>query len=174
MAKNIHDAVPEEIVVGARWWRSQISKSDAVTSAQADLFFESLVATVSASIKGHWYPEEPLRGQAYRAISLDTMNEVDAVLVKSAHRAGVTLERCFPSTIEHIIMWIDPGEVVIKIYDDKRHAIEETIFERSYNSLNARSEQTYSLAALTRRLMASQAQEEHDFYGSTEGVSVQS
>jgi len=176
MAKSASDKqVPEEVVMGARWWRAQIGKGENVTTSQADLFCEALIHQLEKHIRGHWYPEEPLRGQAYRAISLDTMNEVDASLVRSARRAGVQLERCFPDTIEHIIMWIDPGEVVIKIYDDKRHAVEETIFERSYNSLNARSDQTYSLAALTRRLMASQPPEEHDgFYGSVEGVSVQS
>ena len=73
-------------------------------------------------------------------------------------------------------MWVDPGasaqfhrfffcflifvllqgEVVIKIYSDQRHAVEETIYERSYNSYSAKREQTYSLAALTQRLVTMQ------------------
>lgn len=50
-------------------------------------------------------------------------------------------------------MWVDPGEVVIRIYNDKSRAIEDVIFEKSYNSLAQHPMQTYSLSALTERLM---------------------
>lgn len=60
-------------------------------------------------------------------------------------------------TAPHLIR---AGEVIIKIYSDQRHAIEETVYERSYNSLNpVKVEQTYSLSALTQRLMSAQVRQ---------------
>jgi len=177
MSKAHADAVPEEIVVGARWWRNQVGKCDKVSDERADLFFEALIPLMCSRFGGHWYESEPLRGQAYRAISLDTMNEVDAVLSKASQRAGIDLYDCFPEPIEHVIMWVDPGEVVVKIFSDQRHGVEETIYERSYNSYDQKREKSYSLAALTTRLVSMQPPtDEHDgFYALTsDGVPVQS
>jgi len=60
------DTVPEEVVQAARWWRNQVAKAAGVTKERADIFFESLVRLIANSVRGHWYEDEPLRGQAFR------------------------------------------------------------------------------------------------------------
>ena len=37
--------------------------------------------------KGHWYPEEPHRGCAYRAL-LSTVNSIDPLLLRAAESTG--------------------------------------------------------------------------------------
>jgi len=130
--------VPYEIVVAATWWRHVVVKHKDITPNKADKFYDALIALLSERLFSHWYPEEPLKGQAYRSISFDTMNGVDSVLMKACTGAQISfssLRTMFPATIEHVIMWINPGEVVLKVYSNSpRRSQEEILYERTYNS----------------------------------------
>src|SRR3546814_9953973 len=62
------DRVPEELVVAGLWWRSQLLRHDSIRCRpeSAEIFFDQFVGLLLGNIRHHWYPEEPLRGQAYR------------------------------------------------------------------------------------------------------------
>ena len=44
-------------------------------------------ALLNARYAGHWYPEEPHRGCAYRAV-LSTVNQIDPLLLRAAEKTG--------------------------------------------------------------------------------------
>eukprot|EP01128_Nolandella_sp_AFSM9_P008754 TRINITY_DN542_c0_g1_i1.p1 TRINITY_DN542_c0_g1~~TRINITY_DN542_c0_g1_i1.p1 ORF type:complete len:224 (-),score=40.91 TRINITY_DN542_c0_g1_i1:469-1119(-) len=156
----------QESQVAARWWRDLLAKHGSVSEGMADIFYDHLVVRIARHVSEHWYPEEPLRGQAYRSISVDTQNDIEKILLDAANKSRIHIQNCWPKKVQHLVMWIDPGEVVIKIYNDKSRAIEDVIFEKSYNSLEANLLQTYSLSALTERLLAvsETGESEYDLY----------
>lgn len=57
--------------------------------------------------QGHWYPDEPHRGCAYRSLQLSP-SFVDALLLRAAELAGVNLAS---RGCEEILLWVNPGEV---------------------------------------------------------------
>lgn len=62
---------------------------------------------------GHWYPEKPTKGSAYRCISIE--NQLDAVLIKAVEQSRITvtdLSDCLPKKLD---LWIDPAEVSYRI-----------------------------------------------------------
>jgi len=137
--KSFHP-VPYEIVVAATWWKQAVLKHKDMTASKADKFYDSMITLLSERLFSHWYPEEPLKGQAYRSISFDTMNGVDSILTKAYSNAQIplaSLRTLFPAKVEHVIMWINPGEVVIKVYSNSpRTSKEEILYERTYNSFD--------------------------------------
>uniref|UniRef100_A0A6B2LNB2 Anti-proliferative protein domain-containing protein n=1 Tax=Arcella intermedia TaxID=1963864 RepID=A0A6B2LNB2_9EUKA len=101
---------------------------------KAERFFSVLVSLMSSRFHNHWYPEDPLRGHAYRSISFDTMNEIDSLLLKAAQVADIkSLRVSMHPDIEHVVMWINPGEVIVKRFYTSRPTSEDIIFSRIYD-----------------------------------------
>lgn len=76
-------------------------------------FVKTLVKLLKEKFEGHWYPEHPNKGSAYRCISL--CHQLDAVLIKAALATGFDvklLEQSLPSRLD---VWVDPREVSYRI-----------------------------------------------------------
>ena len=58
-----------------------------LTRSPALLLFLHAQDLLTARYEGHWYPEEPHRGCAYRAI-LSTVNQIDPLLMRAAESTG--------------------------------------------------------------------------------------
>ena len=63
--------------------------------------------------QGHWYPEQPTRGQGYRCLRLHQSSGPDPLVLEAAKRADfVHGPLTWPL---EMILWIDPGQVTARI-----------------------------------------------------------
>jgi len=80
-------------------------------------FRDALEARFTSSFTNHWFPERPLRGNAYRCIRI-VNNRMDKLVAAAGIDAGLSEEslRCaFP---QELTVWIDPFEVSYRIGED--------------------------------------------------------
>lgn len=80
---------------------------------RADLFGEELERILVTRFEGHWYPEAPLRGSAFRCIHLGAPR--DPVVELAAKRSGLDTEEVRANVPAELSVWIDPYEVSYQI-----------------------------------------------------------
>ncbi|XP_013855419.1 protein Tob2 [Austrofundulus limnaeus] len=80
---------------------------------RADLFGEELERILVSRFDGHWYPEAPLRGSAFRCIHLGVPR--DPVVELAAKRSGLDTEEVRANVPAELSVWIDPYEVSYQI-----------------------------------------------------------
>lgn len=80
---------------------------------RADLFGEELERILVSRFEGHWYPEAPLRGSAFRCLHLGTAR--DPVVELAAKRSGLDTEEVRANVPAELSVWIDPYEVSYQI-----------------------------------------------------------
>uniref|UniRef100_A0A8C2WTC6 Transducer of ERBB2, 2 n=1 Tax=Cyclopterus lumpus TaxID=8103 RepID=A0A8C2WTC6_CYCLU len=80
---------------------------------RADLFGEELERILMSRFEGHWYPEAPLRGSAFRCIHLGAPR--DPVVELAAKRSGLDTEEVCANVPAELSVWIDPYEVSYQI-----------------------------------------------------------
>lgn len=62
-----------EIAAVVFFLKRLVKKGEKVESHKVDLFVERLAVALQEKFKGHWYPENPSKGQAYRCCYLFTL-----------------------------------------------------------------------------------------------------
>ncbi|XP_035254615.1 protein Tob2 [Anguilla rostrata] len=80
---------------------------------RADLFGEELERLLVSRFEGHWYPETPLRGSAFRCLHLGA--PPDPVVELAARRSGLDTEEVRANVPPELSVWIDPYEVSYQI-----------------------------------------------------------
>lgn len=80
---------------------------------RADLFGEELERILMSRFEGHWYPEAPLRGSAFRCLHLGVPG--DPVVDLAARRSGLDMEEVRANVPPELSIWIDPYEVSYQI-----------------------------------------------------------
>lgn len=80
---------------------------------RVNIFGEELEKALKDKFQGHWYPEIPFKGSAYRC--LKTGDPVDAVLDRAARESGVPIQDILENLPEELAVWVDPGEVSYRI-----------------------------------------------------------
>ncbi|XP_056144295.1 protein Tob2 [Lampris incognitus] len=80
---------------------------------RADLFGEELERILVSRFEGHWYPESPLRGSAFRCLHLGVLR--DPVVELAARRSGLDTEEVRANVPTELSVWIDPYEVSYQI-----------------------------------------------------------
>lgn len=80
---------------------------------RADLFGEELEQILVSRYEGHWYPEAPLRGSAFRCLHLGAAG--DPVVDLAAKRSGLDTEEVRANVPPELSVWIDPFEVSYQI-----------------------------------------------------------
>ncbi|XP_061740520.1 protein Tob2 [Nerophis ophidion] len=80
---------------------------------RADLFGEELEKILVSRFEGHWYPEDPLRGSAFRCLHLGAPR--DPVVELAAKRSGLDTDEVRANVPEELSVWIDPFEVSYQI-----------------------------------------------------------
>jgi len=86
---------------------------------------------------GHWYPDLPDRGSAFRHMEIDSLGTIDSVVVSAFEEALGTYED-LQNMLRHKIpggmkLWVDPGEVIVK-------AVRKTQSSGDYHNLTLYSE----------------------------------
>jgi hypothetical protein len=99
-----------------KWWAEQLSTVPSLPKDRIVLFQQNMNSLIYKKIKDHWFPDSPLKGQAYRSVSLDMYGRLDPLLEQAAKASGISdLFGCF-SYVESIVMWIDPFEVAVRTH----------------------------------------------------------
>uniref|UniRef100_A0A1I8IP16 Anti_prolifrtn domain-containing protein n=1 Tax=Macrostomum lignano TaxID=282301 RepID=A0A1I8IP16_9PLAT len=90
---------------------------------------EELDKAIQAKFRGHWYPDQPLKGTAYRCLKLSGDNP-NLLLFEAAREIGLEAAEILQHLPDSLTLWIDPGEVSYRIgekgavsvlYTDKGH-----------------------------------------------------
>ncbi|XP_060089015.1 protein Tob2-like [Heteronotia binoei] len=79
-------------------------------------FSDELEQLLKEKYEGHWYPEKPLKGSAYRCIYIG--ETVDPVVELAARRSGLTIEDVWANIPKELRVWIDPFEVSYQIGEE--------------------------------------------------------
>jgi len=81
---------------------------------KVSMFAKELTECLKLKFKGHWYPNYPDRGTAFRCLEIrDTA--FDPVLVHAARVSGITLTDIRAQLPESFFLWVDPFEVSYRI-----------------------------------------------------------
>ncbi|CAB0012397.1 unnamed protein product [Nesidiocoris tenuis] len=80
---------------------------------RVNIFGEELEKALKEKFRGHWYPEKPMKGSAYRC--LKTGDPVDAVFEHAARESGVPVQDILENLPQDLAVWVDPGEVSYRI-----------------------------------------------------------
>ncbi|XP_011502803.1 PREDICTED: protein Tob1-like isoform X2 [Ceratosolen solmsi marchali] len=80
---------------------------------RVNIFGEELEKALKDKFKGHWYPEKPFKGSAFRC--LKTGDPVDPVLERAAKESGVPIQDILENLPSELAVWVDPGEVSYRI-----------------------------------------------------------
>ncbi|KAF4523442.1 hypothetical protein B566_EDAN010375 [Ephemera danica] len=81
---------------------------------RVNLFGEELERALRDKFNGHWYPDKPVRGSAYRCIKTGT-GPVDPVLERAARESGIPVQDILENMPQELAVWVDPAEVSYRI-----------------------------------------------------------
>lgn len=76
-------------------------------------FGEELEKALRHKFKGHWYPDKPMKGSAYRC--LKTTLPLDPVFEEASLESGVDVRDIQENLPKELSIWIDPGEVSYRL-----------------------------------------------------------
>ncbi|KAG8143410.1 putative Protein BTG3 protein [Naja naja] len=96
----------EEVEIGTRFISRLVNRHEKLEKKQVERFGESLTKILCELFNEHWYPDNPLKGQAYRCIRINRKQQVDGSLLKACEACGLDYsELALPKEIS---IWIDP------------------------------------------------------------------
>uniref|UniRef100_A0A8C5Q7S0 Anti-proliferative protein domain-containing protein n=1 Tax=Leptobrachium leishanense TaxID=445787 RepID=A0A8C5Q7S0_9ANUR len=102
----------EEIKLGASYIVRLLNRHQKLDDDQVTTFIETLASILSDRFKGHWYPDCPQKGQAYRCIRIQ-QNDLDDSVLQACFRSGL---RCSQLALPRdMYLWIDPEEVMCRL-----------------------------------------------------------
>jgi hypothetical protein len=108
-----------ELRSAVTYWVSALLNHDKQTPLwKMQIFQDELFRGLRKRIDGHWYPDNPDRGQGYRALLC--AERVDGLLQGALYKAGLA-EVDFRTSDQHMVMYIDPGNVSLRITPSHAH-----------------------------------------------------
>ena len=92
-----------------------IQKSQIRCKQSLEDFEENLIKVLKSEYTGHWYPERPEKGSAFRCLRIN-QNGGESLIEKTARNSGLSwIIDCLP---KEFTIWIDPGEVSYRIGEE--------------------------------------------------------
>ncbi|XP_029588741.1 protein BTG3-like [Salmo trutta] len=81
--------------------------------------FVEWLTVVKEKFSGHWYPDNPSKGQAFRCIRLNRLQREYAELLQACQESGFQYKDL--GLPRKLILWVNPGELCCR-YGEKNHA----------------------------------------------------
>jgi protein Tob/BTG len=100
-------------------------------------FRDSLTTRFAASFTDHWFPERPLRGNAYRCVRI-VSNRMHRLIAAAGADAGLTEEYLRTAFPQELSVWIDPDEVSYRFGEDGSVGIVYSVMD----NINAHEERS--------------------------------
>ncbi|CAF3642542.1 unnamed protein product [Rotaria sp. Silwood1] len=104
----------KEINVALDLLCSYVQRYGLIKQEAIEQFHTQLEKTLLERYQGHWYPDKPIKGQAYRSLEFNKENDFcDIIVAEICHKLGFTPKLL---GIRHeLTLWIDPYEVSIRL-----------------------------------------------------------
>jgi protein Tob/BTG len=96
---------------------SNLIRNKNPSPSQLAQFQDALASRFAASFTDHWFPERPLRGNAYRCVRI-VSNRMDKLIAAAGADAGLSEEYLRSAFPQELSVWIDPDEVSYRIGED--------------------------------------------------------
>lgn len=100
-----------EIQIGLSFFISYLYNK--LPRRRVNLFGEELEKAIRQKFVGHWYPERPDKGSAYRCLRVG--DPLDPVIRIAARESGLDVQDIVEHIPPELSVWIDPGEVSYRI-----------------------------------------------------------
>ena len=107
LAKAIVDKMHSEIQVALKFVISFLYNK--LPRRRVNLFGEELENALRDKFQGHWSPDKPFKGSAYRCLKIT--DPADPVLNRAARESGNPITDIIENLPADLAVWIDPGEV---------------------------------------------------------------
>jgi protein Tob/BTG len=88
-----------------------------ITPETIDLFSEKLCQLLTEKFQNHWFPEKPIKGQAFRCIRFNENIRRDLIVEKACKEAGINYDD-LKLPLE-LTLWVDPHEVTCRFGEHK-------------------------------------------------------
>ncbi|XP_029432902.1 protein BTG3-like isoform X2 [Rhinatrema bivittatum] len=109
----------EELCAGIDYIMKVVNRHQKLDWRKVEVFGEKLMEILSRKYTGHWYPESPVKGQAYRCIRINRKQRVDECLLQACEGSGLQYsELALPREMS---LWIDPKEVSCRLGENSCH-----------------------------------------------------
>jgi len=99
---------------------------------RVNLFGEELENALRDKFQGHWYPDKPFKGSAYRCLKIT--DPADPVLNRAARESGNPITDIIENLPADLAVWIDPGEVSYRM--GEKGAVKILYSEKENNGSN--------------------------------------
>lgn len=112
---KIYEPMEQEIEAGVNIITRFIQKSLIPNKQSLEDFQANLLECLRTEYTGHWYPETPDKGSAFRCLRVNQKGG-ESLIEKTAKSSGLTwVLDCLP---KEFTIWIDPGEVSYRIGEE--------------------------------------------------------
>ncbi|XP_076876517.1 protein BTG3 [Brachyhypopomus gauderio] len=109
----------KEIAAVVFFLKRLIKKAEKLDAGKVDLFVERLTVALQEKFRGHWYTDNPSKGQAFRCIRVNRFHKEDAELLRACVESGVQYKDL--GLPKELTLWVDPGQVCCR-YGEKNLA----------------------------------------------------
>ncbi|XP_051902886.1 maternal B9.10 protein-like [Hippocampus zosterae] len=99
----------EEIAAAVFFMGRVVKRYGCLDNDGRERFGAALTSALFESYKNHWHPNVPTKGQAYRCLRMNRVQQQDPVLQKACDRSSVRYEDL--GLPQELTVWVDPGEV---------------------------------------------------------------
>ncbi|NP_001081023.1 maternal B9.10 protein [Xenopus laevis] len=106
----------EEIAATVVFLTMLVKKHKQLSKQKIEKFAAKLTTILFAKYKNHWYAENPMKGQAFRCIRINTYQAIDAVFEKACAESNVDFNDL--GLPKEMTIWVDPFEVCCR-YGEK-------------------------------------------------------
>ncbi|CAH2318697.1 Hypothetical predicted protein [Pelobates cultripes] len=109
----------QEISAAVHFLLEILHQKNRWTPLQLEVLGSSLLCNLSERYNGHWYPEHPSRGQAYRCIRINAQQAVDESLLMACEHSGIEYSKL--GLPEELTIWVDPYEVCGRYRENSKY-----------------------------------------------------
>lgn len=87
-----------------------------VSEKKVEALRERLTTLLNERFVGHWYPDKPMKGSAFRCINITIdNNSIDQVLCQAALESDFSAEDMLTVFDKGLALWIDPNDVCCRL-----------------------------------------------------------
>ncbi|KAM6907382.1 protein BTG4 [Xenentodon cancila] len=99
----------EEIAAAVFFMARLVKRYGCLDNDSRERFAAALTSVLFENYKNHWHPSAPTRGQAYRCLRMNRVQQRDPVLQQACERSIVCYDDL--GLPQELTVWVDPGEV---------------------------------------------------------------
>jgi len=82
-----------------------------------EAFRNVLCEVMYGRYKGHWFPDKPYKGSAYRCMRINS-NSIDPLILNAAIQSGLSQAQLLQLLPHQLTIWVDPREVSYRFGED--------------------------------------------------------